>query len=78
MIEFPIILTEILLRPPKKKNIIFEEIIISRFISIFISAPALTPAPTSAAKTTTKTMKPVRQKLINEVRAKTDPYKIIL
>ena len=51
--------TEILQRP-KKKNIIFEEIIIFRSILISISAPAETPAPTSAVKTMTKTMKSVR------------------
>ena len=69
--------TEILQRP-KKKNIIFEKITTFRSISISISAPTVTPAPTSAAKMTTKTMKPVRQKLINKVRAKADPYKVIL
>ncbi len=70
--------TEILLRPPKKKNVTFEETTTPRSISISISAPAVTPAPTSAAKTTTKTMKPVRQKLINKVRAKADPHGVIL
>ena len=68
--------TEILQRS-KKKNIIFEEIIIPRFISIFVSASAVTPAPISTVKTT-KTMKPIQQKLINEIRAKADPHKIIL
>ncbi len=78
MIEFPIILIEILQRPPKKKNIIFEEIAVSRFISIFIFISVVTPVFTSVAKTTTKTMKPVRQKLINKIRAKADPYEVIL
>ena len=69
--------TEILQRP-KKKNITFEKIATPRSISISIFIPTVTPAPTSAAKTTTKTMKPVRQKLINEVRAKADPHEVIL
>ncbi len=69
--------TEILQRP-KKKNIIFKETITPRSVSTSISTPAKTPAPTSAAKTTIKTMKPVRQKLINKIRAKADPYKVIL
>ncbi len=69
--------TEILQRP-KKKNITFEKIVTPRSILISISIPAETPAPTSAAKTTIKTMKPVRQKLINKIKAKADPYKIIL
>ena len=51
--------TEIL-QHPKKKNIIFEEIAISRFISIFIFIPVVTPVSTSTVKITTKTMKPVR------------------
>ncbi len=59
MIEFFIMSTEIL-QLPKKKNIIFEEIAAPHFISIFVFTPAETPAPISAAKTTTKTMKPVR------------------
>ena len=70
--------TEILLRSPKKKNITFEEIAAPRSISIFIFVPAVTPAPTSAIKTTTKTIKPVRQKLINKIKAKADLYKVIL
>ncbi len=69
--------TEILQRP-KKKNIIFEKIITPRSISTFIFIPTKTPAPTSAAKTTIKTIKPIRQKLINKIKTKTDPYKIIL
>ena len=60
MVESSTIPTEILLRPPKKKNIIFEEIIISRSISISISVFIVTLALTSAAKMTMKTMKPVR------------------
>ncbi len=55
MIKSPIIPTEILQRP-KKKNIIFKKIAISRSIS----APAVTPASTFTIKTTTKTMKPIR------------------
>ena len=77
MVEFPIIFTKILQRP-KKKNIIFEVIAVSRFILIFISAFAVTPALTSAVKITTKTIKPVRQKLINEIKAKADLYRVIL
>ncbi len=60
MIESPIISTEILQRPPKKKNIIFEEIVISHSISISVSASAVTPAPIFTIKTTIKTIKPVR------------------
>ncbi len=78
MIESSIIFIKILLRPSKKKNIIFEKTAISRFISTSISAPAATLAPIFAAKTTTKTMKPVRQKLINKIKTKADLYKIIL
>ncbi len=70
--------TEILLRSPKKKNIIFKEIAISRSVLIFISVFVVISAFTSAAKMTTKTMKSVRQKLINEVRAKADLYRVIL
>ena len=77
MIESSIMPTEILQRP-KKKNIIFEKIVVFRSISISIFTPAVTPAPTSAAKTTIKTIKPVRQKLINKIRAKADPYEVIL
>src|SRR6266511_3261721 len=77
MVEFSIIPTEILQRP-KKKNIIFKKIITPRSVSTSISTPAVTPAPTSAAKTTIKTMKPVQQKLFNKIKAKTDPYRIIL
>ncbi len=77
MIESLIMSTEILQRP-KKKNVIFEKTIVFRFVLIFISASAVTPVPTFAAKTMTKTMKPVRQKLINEVRAKADLYRVIL
>ena len=69
--------TEILQRP-KKKNIIFKKITIPRFISTSISIPIETLVPTSAAKTITKTIKPVRQKLINKIKAKADPYKVIL
>ncbi len=76
MIEFPVMFTEILQRP-KKKNIIFEEIAISRSVSTSISASAVTPAPIFTVKTT-KTIKPVRQKLINKIRAKTDLYRVIL
>ncbi len=78
MVESPAILTEILLRSPKKKNITFEEIITLRFISIFVSISAVISVFTSAAKTMTKTMKPVRQKLINKIRAKADLYGVIL
>ncbi len=78
MVESSIIFTEILLRPPKKNNIIFEKIAISRSVSIFVSVLAVIPTPTSAAKTTIKTIKPVRQKLINKVRAKADSYRVIL
>ncbi len=70
-------LIEILQRS-KKKNIIFEEIIISRSVSTSVSIFVEIPAPTSTAKTTIKTIKPVRQKLINKVRAKADPYGVIL
>ncbi len=59
MIESPVIPTEILQRP-KKKNITFEETTTPRSISTSISIFAVTPASTSTAKTTTKTMKPVR------------------
>ena len=69
--------TEILQRS-KKKNITFEKIVVPRFVSIFISTPAETPASISAVKITTKTIKPVRQKLINKVRANADLYKVIL
>ncbi len=77
MVESFIMFTEILQRS-KRKNIIFEKLIIPRFIliSVFISAEISTP--TSAAKIMIKTLKPIRQKLINKVRAKADPYKIIL
>ncbi len=77
MIESPVVPTEILQRP-KKKNIAFEKIAISRSVSISISTPAVIPASTSTVKTTTKTIKPVRQKLINEIKAKADSYKVIL
>ena len=69
--------TEILQRP-KKKNVTFEKTATPRSISTSISTPVVTPASTSAAKTTTKTIKPVQQKLINEVKAKADPYGVIL
>ena len=69
--------TEILQRP-KKKNVTFEEIVVPCFVSIFVSIFAEIPALISAVKTTIKTMKSVRQKLINKVRAKADPYRIIL
>ncbi len=78
MIKSPAVFIEILLRSSKKKNIIFEEIVIFCFISIFISAFVVTSVFISAIKTTTKTMKPVRQKLINKIRAKTDLYEVIL
>ena len=78
MVKSPIMPTEILQRPPKKKNVIFEEIVASRSVSTSISAFTVTPVSISAAKTTTKTMKPVRQKLINEVRAKADLHGVIL
>ncbi len=77
MVEFSVIPTEILQRP-KKNNVIFEETITSRFISISVSIPAVTSASTFIVKTTTRTMKPVRQKLINEVKVKADLYRIIL
>ena len=51
--------TEILQRP-KKKNVIFEKIVTPHSISTSISVFVETPAPTSAAKTTMKTIKPVR------------------
>src|SRR6266536_2683477 len=76
MIESSIIFIEILQRP-KKKNIIFKKIIIPRSISIFIFTFIVILVLIGAIKTT-KTMKPVRQKLINEIRAKTDLYRIIL
>ncbi len=60
IIESPVVFIEILLRPSKKKNVIFEEIAVFRSVLIFVFVPAVTPAPTSAAKMTTKTMKPVR------------------
>ena len=60
MIESPAVSIKILLRLSKKKNITFEETATLRSISTSISAPTVTPAPTSAAKTTTKTIKPVR------------------
>src|SRR6266498_5069801 len=78
MVESPVVSTEILQRPPKKKNVIFEEIAISRSVSTSVFVSAVTSAPTSAVKMTMKTMKPVRQKLINEVRAKADPHGVIL
>ncbi len=59
--------TEILLRPSKKKNITFEKTAAFRSISISIFTSVVTLVPTSAAKITTKTMKPVRQKLINKM-----------
>ncbi len=59
MVKSLIIPTEILQRP-KKKNIIFEEIIISRFILISIFTPVMTPAFIFAIKMITKTIKPVR------------------
>ncbi len=77
MIKSFIISTEILQRP-KKKNIIFEEIIISYFISTSIFVSVVILVFISAVKTTIKTMKSVRQKLINKIRAKTDFYKVIL
>ncbi len=77
MVESFIIFIEILQRP-KKKNIIFEKITVPHFILISIFISAEIPAPTSAAKTTTKTIKPVRQKLINKVRANADSYGVIL
>ncbi len=67
-----------ILQRSKKKNITFEEIIIPRSISIFIFISAETPVFTFAAKKTIKTMKPVRQKLINKIRAKADPHRVIL
>ena len=76
MVESPVMSTEILQRP--KKNVIFEEIVVSRSVSISVSAFVEIPAPTSAVKMMIKTMKPVRQKLINKVRAKADPYRVIL
>jgi len=77
MIESSIIPAEILQRP-KKKNIIFKKITTPRSILISIFIPAVTPISTSAAKITTKTIKPVRQKLINKIKAKADLYKVIL
>jgi len=58
MIEFFIISIEILQRP-KKKNVIFEKIVIFCFISIFIFTPAEILVFIFAVKTMTKTMKPV-------------------
>ncbi len=75
MVESPVMSTEILQRP--KKNVIFEEIATPRSVSTSISTPAVTSIFISTTKTT-KTMKPVRQKLINEVRAKADFYGVIL
>ena len=69
--------TEILQRS-KKKNVIFKETAVSRSVSTSISAPAETLISTSAVKTMIKTMKPVQQKLINKIRAKADPHKVIL
>ncbi len=69
--------TEIL-QCSKKKNIIFEEITIFRSVSIFIFIFAETPVSISAVKIMIKTIKSVRQKLINKVRAKADFYKVIL
>ncbi len=69
--------TEILQRP-KKKNIIFKKIIISCSILISVFASAETLVFTFAVKTIIKTIKPVRQKLINEIRTKTDSYGVIL
>ena len=60
MVESPIIPTEILQRSLKKKNIIFEEIVVFCSILIFISASTVIPVSISAAKTTIKTMKPVQ------------------
>ncbi len=77
MIESFVIFTEILQRP-KKKNIIFEKIVTPRFISISIFTPAVTLISTSTIKITTKTIKPIRQKLINEIKTKTDPHGVIL
>ena len=77
MVEFSIIPTEILQRP-KKKNIIFKKIITPRSVSTSISTPAETLTLTSAIKITIKTLKSVRQKLINEIKAKTDFYEVIL
>ncbi len=70
-------LTEILQRL-KKKNIIFEKIAIFYFISIFIFTSVVTLISTFAAKITMKTIKPIRQKLINKIKAKTDLYRVIL
>ena len=77
MIEFFVIPTKILQRP-KKKNVIFEEIVVFCFISTFIFIFTEILVPTSAAKTTTKTMKPIQQKLINKIKAKADLYGVIL
>ncbi len=77
MVESSIVSNEILQRP-KKKNIIFDKVAISRFVSIFVFILAVTPVFTFTDKMTTKTMKPVRQKLINEIKTKADPYGIIL
>jgi len=77
MVESSIIFIEILQRS-KKKNIIFEKIIIPRFISISVSTLVEIPVLTSAAKTTIKTIKLIRQKLINKIKAKTDLYRVIL
>ena len=77
MVEFLIMFTEILQRP-KKKNVIFEELVVPRFISIFVFVSTETLISIFAAKITIKALKPVRQKLINKVRAKADPYGVIL
>ncbi len=60
MVESSIIPTEILLRPSKKKNIIFEKIIVFYSVLISIFTPAVTLVSISAVKITTKTMKSVR------------------
>ncbi len=59
MVESPIVPTEIL-QCSKKKNVIFEEIITPRFVSIFIFVFIVISVFTSAVKMTMKTMKPVR------------------
>ena len=62
----------------KKKNVIFKKIVVFYFVSTSISVSAVTLLFISAVKTTMKIMKPVRQKLINEIRAKADFYEVIL
>ena len=59
MVESPIISTEILQRS-KKKNVIFEKVATSRFISTSIFVLVVIFVSILAAKMTAKTIKPVR------------------